>query len=304
MKIPVYEIEGNQYCKIDDITIAVSKATGSPRTRERCLADLIQEYSVFLDYLTNPDYVYKIYGKEITYKPIPTGFYRIGKWAYPCDDSYCGYTTHPYTYCDIPPKEDCKEHPAPNERNRKPKIIIKTLQTNEKIFTTYWDFALGLENDEESNFLFIEDLSRVYLLLIDAKIYLSCLDEEIDFIMPPTLIPLNCHLPQHEIDRAVADIKAESNGFMTVNSDGETLLFLDSNNKNYAPYLAIAIEMWERYFINGEKVQEGKATNSDKVNIEKLLDKYYPALSSNAKKTIAEVAVTKKGENKDNFKKK
>ncbi len=85
MKIPVHEIDGDYYCAIDDITIAVSKATGNPRTRESCLSDLLTEgFDAFVDYHHSRGEGIIIgegeNGKK--YSEPPKGFYRIVAWSY------------------------------------------------------------------------------------------------------------------------------------------------------------------------------------------------------------------------------
>ncbi|MBS9778633.1 MAG: hypothetical protein KGV50_07740 [Gammaproteobacteria bacterium] len=287
MKIPVYEIEGNQYCKIDDITIAKSKAAGTPRTKERCLADLIQGYDVFFVIRDMHHVIYSLQANillspKASPRLLGVGIYHIIGWRYPCEDQYqCCYEDHPYTCVPTQIQGFCEGHTTPSPRNKRPAIKI-----NEIGIFDHFKIASKLcdpETGEQKEYGIAA--SDCFIGFTDAKIYLAdCGITDNDFLLPTAL--------DNEKQTEVRAKEIDS-----------TLPCIDIDNPSYPPYLNIAIEMWERYFIDGEKVSGGKATNSDKVNIERLLDKYYPALSSNAKKTIAEVAVTKKGENKDNFKK-
>lgn len=185
MKIKVHEIEGAHYCAVDDITVAVSKATGKSRTRERCLADLIQDYKVFLFHKEAYFFQHGDGFEEDDFKPIPSGFYSVDEWKYPCEDSGCGWEWNPVTFEKIPPEKPCAGHTSPSNLNRIPLIqvnhidspagTVEFLQRN----AIHKDRYLGIHPSP----------SDCYIALIDAKIYLADIATDDDFIMPQTTTP-------------------------------------------------------------------------------------------------------------------
>lgn len=157
MKIKVHEIEGDYYCAIDDISVAISKAMGQPRSREWCLADLIQDYDVFL-YCLSPVKYYKSHDE--IYCPDLTGLYKIAKWVYPCTGLE-----------------------RADEINLKPTInILEILKPKgTKVFASFE----GFEKEEYCETWYIEPAAKdCFIALIDAKICLADVTTDDDFIMP------------------------------------------------------------------------------------------------------------------------
>lgn len=68
--------------------------------------------------------------------------------------------------------------------------------------------------------------------------------------------------------------------------------YLDEQSDKFSPYLAIAVDIWERAYINGEATE-----TSNKLDpIIKLIEKHYPQIETDTvKKQIADIIVTKRG---------
>ncbi len=303
MKIPVYEIEGDYYCKIDDIAItktAVNKKITLPKDVA------IFCFDNFYLFINITDMVDEIASKHIREKGKECFEENIDNiWGrqlfFSSDKSYSLFALRNslYRINAIDKSSDILEATTICEPDTPPtpKPAIKELYTYQKA-SEIDDFLTsskksGYCNAEKENELYSETTTiklkptdNLYIRLSDAKLYLAdCGITDDDFMLPITL-----------------DKPSDKQETHTKNTDN-TFPYMVIDSPNYPPYLNIAIEMWERYFINGERNREGKATNSDKENIIKLLDMHYPTLTGNAKKTISEVATFKQGENKDNFKK-
>lgn len=248
MKIKVHEIEGDYYCAIDDVSVAISKAMGQPRSREWCLADLIQDYDVFL-YCLSPVKYYKSHDE--IYCPDLTGLYKIAKWVYPCTGLE-----------------------RADEINLKPTInILEILKPKgTKVFASFE----GFEKEEYCETWYIEPAAKdCFIALIDAKICLADVTTDDDFIMPnsePTT-------PKTEpiAEQPTTGIKPP---------------YLNEQSEYFPPYLAIAIDIWERAYIHGE----AKETSNKLDPIIKLVEIHYPQIETDTvREQIASIIVTKRG---------
>lgn len=247
MKIKVHEIEGDYYCAIDDITVAVSKATRKPRSRERCLADLIQEYNVFLDYKSSKGTVLVLDG-ERHYRELRNGFYKILCWHYPC-------TNQTWAHDDNP----------------KPQIeIVRVSPTKDG--RTYTEPSLPM----------YPTTSDYFIMAVDAKIYLADVATDDDFVMPnsePTT-------PKAEpiAEQPTTEIKSP---------------YLNEQSEYFPPYLAIAVDIWERAYIHGEiaeiEKEKPSITKDKREPIKNLIERHYPNLKPSWVTSIASIITTFQG---------
>lgn len=285
-KIPVHEIDGDYYCAIDDIAVAVSKITSRPRTRESCLAGLIQEYGVYIHYKSRVERgnltSHHSGGRCLGVSNLGRGVYKVARW-----------------YIEDPLIDEKR---APSNSDTRPRVVVSDLyiRGSRGGFRTKEDvsaYAL-LEGQRykkkprynptaEPIYPLPEDC---YLSFADTQIYLYQYGKNIDFIMPNTSQAEPVEQAKEQPETEVTTPKTEPIAEAT--PEIEIAPYLDRDNPSHAPLLAVAIDVWERLFIHNE--------GNPKIGLEpraiELIERHYPHLTTEKeKKHTAYVATTHLG---------
>ncbi|PIE45679.1 MAG: hypothetical protein CSA45_02145, partial [Gammaproteobacteria bacterium] len=284
MKIPVHEIEGNYYCAIDDIAKfkairqkqSISPLDTAKKIYENhpifwdiknttelvggdfAVTDDDERFSTSIpDDLPNKDNILFFCVANVVYQPVRQGLYEVAIAVFL--DRHQGefYYIPDYEYQRTPTRIDIKS------------VIINRGNHQEitpifSYFGAKWHKDCPVDNDDNPFPVSKTNTKDLYLTQLDAQTYLADCDIADSNFVPATALDTVTDIPLEK----PKDNQTE----MHVKETDNTLPYLDKNNEKYAPYLDIALEMCQRYFINGERNREGKSTNSDKENIIKLLD--------------------------------
>ncbi len=302
MKIPVHEIEGDYYCKIDDIAVtktAINKKIILPKDVAIFCFDnfyLFIKITEMVDavagrhirdkgkecFEANPDNVWDrqlfySYDKSYTLIALYNGLYRINTINKSND------ILEAITIC----KPDKPPIPKPTIMDlysyQKASEIDDFLRLSKK--SGYCNVKKENELYSETTTIKLKPTDSLYIRLSDAKIYLAdCGIINGDFRLV---------LPQNKVKKNQSETH--------VKEPNNALPYLDKNNEKYAPLLAVAVDIWERLFIHGE----GNQNQGLEPRAIDLIEKHYPNLTTGKEKnSVAYIAITHLGKTKKSQKNK
>lgn len=294
MKIKVHEIEGDYYCAIDDIVdLKLSKGMVTSAYSE----------------------VIALYAKRWLCVYFPTPHLTSKELKIVDGGVYLGRQGTPPGYADYQAKALSKGAYKITDLRAVIHHLDTTTDTPVNEITDHGDIkgfmVYALDNKEAFRDLDVlskqkgigrlihsgvgvKDTGLFFIRLSYAKAYLYDYTTPDDFIMPKAE-------PTTPKDEAIAEQPtAETPQITTPNIIGDTMKevktetppMLNEQNEYFSPYLAIAVYIWERAYINGEATE-----TSNKLDpIIKLIEKHYPQIEADTvKKQIADIIVTKRG---------